>query len=99
MRISSTLTRHLLLRGLRVWMLVRAGFAVALLVTLSPPLVTGGVVGVGVVALTITMGVLEALRLREMVFLANLGLRFSALLAWLAIPPLLGEILLAWFRR
>lgn len=92
---SPHLRRHLLRRGLRVWLLVRAAFALALLMTLSPPFPTGGVVAVGVVAAAAAVAVLETRMQEEMVFLANLGERFTVLVATLALPALAAELLVA----
>lgn len=88
------LQRHLAARSLRMWLLVRASFALALLMTLNPPLPVGGLIAFAVVVVSITVSVLDTHRVKEMVLLANLGLRFWALIAMLAVLPLLGEILL-----
>lgn len=39
---------HLLRHGLRCWVLVRMGLAVAFVATMNPPLAAGGLVGPGV---------------------------------------------------
>ncbi len=91
----SRLRRHLLRRSLRSWILVRATFAIALLMTLNPPLPTGGAIALGVVVLATIVGLLDVERANERVFLANLGLRLATLSAILATFPLLGEVLLA----
>jgi hypothetical protein len=91
----SHLQRHLLRRGLRIWMLVRAIFAIALLMTLNPPLPVGGAIGLGVVVVTAALCFVDARLVKETVFLANLGLRLPSLLASFAVVPILGEMLLA----
>ena len=86
---------HLLRRGFRTWLLVRAVFAVALVTTSSAPLENGGLVGLGVAALTIALGLLDVQRVQEGVLLGNLGVRFLPLVALLAAASVLGEITLA----
>lgn len=95
MRGPSLIQRHLLWRGFRVWLLVRAFFAVALLMTLSPPTANGGVVALGVVSLSAAVGLLEVQRTKERVLMANLGVGMLALLGILALVPLVGEVALA----
>lgn len=89
--------RHLLRRGLRCWVLVRLGLAVAFLATMNPPLAAGGLVGLGVIGLTLTIALVEGQRVRERVVLANLGVSLSMLLVTLASAAVLGEVLLAAF--
>ncbi len=86
---------HLLRRGFRIWLLVRAVFAVALVMTSSGPLENGGLVGLGVVALTIALGLLDVRRVQERVLLGNLGVKLPLLVALLAAASVLGEIMLA----
>lgn len=99
MRGPSLLQWHLLRRGLLSWVLARAAFAMALLMTMSPPWVSGGLVGLGVVALTTALGLIEVERVRERVLLANLGVAVPNLILMLAVPALLGEIALMVLLR
>lgn len=78
-----------------MWLLVRALFAVALLMTLSPPTANGGIVALGVVTLSAVVGLLEVQRVKERVLMANLGVGMLALMAMLALVPLVGEVMLA----
>jgi hypothetical protein len=87
--------RHLLRRGLRCWVLVRAGLAVAFVATMSSPLAAGGLVGLGVIGLTLTVALVEVQRVRERVVLANLGVSLPTLLGALSFAAVLGEIVLA----
>lgn len=89
--------RHLLRRGLRCWVLVRMGLAVAFVATMNPPLAAGGLVGLGVLGLTLTVALVEVQRVRERVVLANLGVSLPMLLFVLAFAALVGESLLAVF--
>jgi hypothetical protein len=82
-------------RGLRCWVLVRLGLAVAFVATMSPPLASGGLVGLGVIGLTLTIALVEGQRVRERVVLANLGVSLPTLLLMLAGAAVLGEVLLA----
>lgn len=89
--------RHLLRRGFLCWVLARAAFAMALLLTMSPPLARGGLVGVGVIVLATALGLLEVQRVQERVLLANLGVSLLTLLTMLAAASVLGEsALLLW---
>jgi hypothetical protein len=94
MRGPSLVQRHLLRRGFICWLLARAVFAMALLLTMSPPWANGGLVGLGVVALTAALGLIEVGRVRERVLLANLGMALPILVVMLAVPALLGEVAL-----
>jgi hypothetical protein len=87
--------RHLLRRGLRCWVLVRLGLAAAFVATMNPPLAAGGLVGLGVIGLTLTIALVEGQRVRERVVLANLGVSLATLLLTLASAAVLGEVLLA----
>lgn len=93
----SLVHRHLFRRGLRCWVLVRLGLAVAFLATMNPPLAAGGLVGLGVIGLTLTIALVEGQRVRERVVLANLGVSLPVLLLTLASAAVLGEVLLAAF--
>lgn len=66
----------------------------ALLMTMSPPWAHGGLVGLGVVALTTALGLIEVERVHERVLLANLGVALPHLMLMLCAPALLGEIVL-----
>jgi hypothetical protein len=97
MRVPDLVSRHLLQRGLRCWVLVRLGLAVAFVATMNPPFAAGGLVGLGVVGLTLVIALVEGQRVRERVVLANLGVSLPALLLTLALAAVLGEVLLATF--
>jgi len=86
---------HLLRRGLRCWVLVRMGLAVAFVATMNPPLAAGGLVGLGVIGLSLTVALVEVQRVRERVVLANLGVSLPVLLLALSGAAVLGEIMLA----
>lgn len=91
----TSLTSQLLLRhGLVAWPLVRMLFALALLMTLSPPLPVGGVVSLGVIALSVVVAMLAIWRRGERVLLANLGVDVAQQVLLLALPALLLELLL-----
>lgn len=95
MRGPSSIQRHLLRRGLLSWAFARAAFAMALLLTMNPPWTSGGFVGIGIVLLGSVLGLIEVQRVHERVLLANLGLSLPMLVEMLAVPALLGEIVLA----
>lgn len=64
--------------------------AVFLLATVNP-LRVSAMAGLGIVLLTVAVGVLDTHRRRERVLLANLGVRLFAIGALFAIPALIGE--------
>ena len=86
--------RHLLRRGLRCWVLVRLGLAVAFVATMNPALAAGGLVGLGVIGLSLTVALVEGQRVRERVVLANLGVSLPMLLLALGSAALVGEVVL-----
>lgn len=94
-RSLTSLTSQLLLRhGLVAWPLVRLLFALALLMTLSPPLPVGGLVSLGVICLSAAVAMLAMWRRGERVLLSNLGVPVSRQLLLLVLPALLLEMLL-----
>ncbi len=97
MRAPDLVLLYLLRRGLRCWVLVRLGLAVAFVATMSSPLAAGGLVGLGVIGLSLTVALLEVQRVRERVVLANLGVSLPTLLCALSFAAVVGEILLAVF--
>lgn len=89
-RTSMLLLRH----SLVAWPAVRMIFALALLMTLNPPLPVGGVVSLGVIALSVAVAMLAMWRRRERLLLANLGVDVAQQVLLLALPALLLELLL-----
>lgn len=86
----SLTTRLLLCHGLVAWPLVRALFALALLMTLSPPLPVGGIVSLGVICGSVVVAMLAMRRRAERVLLADEPLR--------GISPIDQERILDAFR-
>ncbi len=99
----STLTaRHLLRRGLWLWLLVRLGLTAAVLLSAAigggePPDLTGPMPAAILVA--VAVGFIEARRLTERVFLANLGVTTATQATLLALGGVVGEVVLALLRR
>jgi len=99
MRFPPSLTRHLLRRGLLLWLSLRASVALIYLFAGGSPMTTGVSVTMWIAVLTVSIGFVESRRHGEQVLFANLGVarRTHALL--LAGPIVVGEILLRLVLR
>jgi hypothetical protein len=90
--------RHLVWRGLRLWLLAR--LALLAVVMLAAALQGGPLIdttrgsSLAIVVVTILLGTVEAWRVSERVFLANLGVSVGAQLVLLAAGAVAGEVLL-----
>jgi hypothetical protein len=93
------LARALIRRGLMMWVVVRIAFfmaGVAAARLLGPPTVHLAFRTVaGLLALCALLGVLDVLRRRERMLLANLGVSLPQLVMLLLIPAALGELAIA----
>jgi hypothetical protein len=91
----------LLRRAATLWLIVRLGIAFFLLIYEqplgAPPAVSasdldlGVATSLGITALVAGLVLLDALRRRETILLANLGAGSAHILLLAAVPPLLGE--------
>jgi hypothetical protein len=102
MRSPSLVVRHLLRRGLCLWLLVRLGLTAAVLLAAAigggePPDLAGPM-PVAIVFATM-VGFVEARRLTERVLLANLGVSMPVQGALLALGGVAGEVLTLVLRR
>lgn len=93
------LVRALIRRGFAMWIVVRiASFMVGLSASgvLGPPPVRLALpAAIGVLALCAVLGVLDVLRRRERMLLANLGVSLPQLVLLLVAPAVLGELAIA----
>lgn len=101
MRGPSLVSRHLLRRGLWLWLLMRLGLTAALLFSAlsgggEPPDLTGPMPAAILVAVAVRF--VELRRLRERVLLANLGITTATQATLIGLGGLAGEVLLALFR-
>lgn len=92
--VASLLLRH----GLVAWPLVRVGFALTLAMSRNPPMPSGGIVALGVIALSASVAMLAMRRRGERVLLANLGVSVPRQVLLVSLPPVLLELLLAMVR-
>ena len=87
-------SRKFLVVGAAAWVLVRVAFALALAIAdvpVPPPLILEPPASVAVVAICSGLVVLDVLRKRERILLANLGVPLGAVALIGAIPALLVE--------
>ena len=87
-------SRKFLVVGAAAWVLVRVAFALALAIAdvpVPPPLILEPPASVAVVAICSSLVVLDVLRKRERVFLANLGVALGAVALIGALPALVAE--------
>ena len=86
-------TRKFLVVGAAAWVLVRVAFALALAIAdvPVPPLILEPPASVAVVAICSGLVVLDVLRKRERILLANLGVALGAVALIGAIPALVAE--------
>lgn len=102
MRSLSLVARHLLRRGLWLWLLVRLGLSAAVLLAAAigggePPDLAGPM-PVAIIVSSV-VGFVEARRVTERVLLANLGVTVVAQSALLAVGGVLGELAVLLVRR
>lgn len=102
MRGPSLVYRHLLRRGLWLWLLVRLALVAAVLLSVAigggeVPDVSGPMPAAIIVA--VAVGFLEARRLSERVLLANLGVTALTQATLLALGGVAGELAWVLLRR
>lgn len=102
MRLPSLVTWHLLRRGAWLWLLVRLGLTAAVFLAAA---IGGGEVPdlsgpmPAAILVAVAVGFVEARRLTESVFLANLGVTTATQATLLALGGVVGEVALALLRR
>lgn len=90
----SLVHRHLLLRGARLWLLVRLTITGFIVMAQGAPIAIGSAATFAVILLTVMLGFVDARRVSERVLLANLGLSVEAQVLLLGIAAGVGELLL-----
>lgn len=90
----SLLARHLLLRGLVLWFLVRVGFTMALMLVAQSPLATGAMPLSGVVLLTAALALVDLSYRGELVLVGNLGVAPHVAVWTCAAPAAIAEVAL-----
>lgn len=93
------LARHLLLRGLVLWFLVRVAFAMALLLVAQPSLAANAAVLSGVVALTAGLAFVDLSYRGELVLVGNLGVAPHVAVWTCAAPAAVAELALLLVLR
>lgn len=88
------LARHLLVRGLVLWFLVRVAFAMALLLVAQPPLAANAGVLSGVVLLTAGLALVDLSYRGELVLVGNLGVAPHVAVWTCALPAAMAELAL-----
>ncbi|HEU4800644.1 MAG TPA: hypothetical protein VFS94_08430 [Gemmatimonadales bacterium] len=88
----------LLVRGLFVWLVLRAVLAfIAMLIEGAPqPIVVPGRAALWLVLIVTAVGILELRRRNETLLLANLGVRRWLLALLCAAPAIVGELAIFW---
>lgn len=92
MRTHWPVHRHLLLRGARLWALVRLSLGVILIFMEASPIAISMAATLWTVVVSVGLGFIDARRMHELALLANLGLSAGHQALPLALAAVLGEI-------
>ena len=87
--------RAYVLRGARIWGLARLALSGVFVLGGIAPLTLPSLVTVGIVAMSVVLGLVETHLHRESALLANLGVSSVALGACFAGPAVVGELMLS----
>jgi hypothetical protein len=94
MRVSSFVAKPFLLRGLWLWLVIRAPITILFVLTGADGLNLAASAQGEVVILVVALGWIETLRRRERALLGNLSVSPALLSAFFVVPALLAEGLL-----
>ncbi|CAN5752324.1 hypothetical protein BH11GEM1_BH11GEM1_04410 [soil metagenome] len=91
---NTLVSRALIKRGALLWLGTRMLSSAVLLLAGANPLELTLGASVGVMAIATVLGFVQTARMREQVFLANLGIPLPAITPFLLAPVVVGELLL-----
>ena len=91
---NSIVSRTLVKRGALLWLGTRMLISGVLLASRTNPLALTLSATVGVMAIATVLGLVQTARMREQVFLANLGMSLPAITRFLLAPAVVGELLI-----
>lgn len=91
---NTLVSRALLKRGAFLWLGTRMMISVVLFLSGTNPLELTLGASIGVMASATVLGFVQTVRMRERVFLANLGVPLPAITPFLLAPAVMGEMLI-----
>lgn len=91
---NTLVARSLVKRGALIWLGTRMLSSAVIFLAGANPFVLTVAASVGVMALATILGFVQTARMREQVFLANLGISLPAITPFLLAPAMAGELLI-----